>query len=37
MPKIIVHYTSIEYNASDEENEQGKGLGTLVAGVLCRS
>ncbi|MHA6482329.1 flavodoxin [Paenibacillus sp. strain BS8-2] len=35
--KIVCPGLKFEYNASDEEKEEGKRLGSLVAGVLCKS
>lgn len=34
---IVCNGLKFEYNASDEEKEQGGRLGALVAGALCRS
>lgn len=34
---IVCDGLTFEYNASDEEKEQGKRCGALLAGALCRS
>lgn len=34
--EIIAESLKFEYNASDEEKEQGKAIGAAMAGVLCK-